>query len=218
VLYLIPIGTPTRHCAHPFPLPSPSLPPLFQKSVTPVFNIDDYEAPEDGSVSNIPSSVLDQINEKRIMEGKAPLKLRFGSYLDDVTSGQLDKVAKQGHDDMVFSLAEMKKFTKEIKTDPVKVGEMIDQYAEVMKQWVARPKDEATKDRLDLANWLCDYLEDAGYHYTSAPAFFKAVFVNTFPPMGRVDLAPAGPERVDVMRDMMHRYESFAHMHLKVSV
>ena len=35
------------------------------KAIAPGTNIDDYEIPEDGEVSNVPAAVMDQINEKR---------------------------------------------------------------------------------------------------------------------------------------------------------
>merc|ERR1712146_631758 len=72
------------------------------------------------------------------------------------------------------------------------------------------------KERMDLGNWLCDYLEDAGYMYTAAPAFYKAVFMNAFPPLGRFEEEPAGKARIDACVASVKRWEEFAHMHLKM--
>jgi hypothetical protein len=135
-------------------------------------NINDFDIPEDGAVSNMPSAVLDLINEQRIGAGLPMLTLRFGTYADDVDFG-LDKLMKQGHDDILHSLKDMKTFNQELKTKPEETRKLCDDFAAFTAGWYARPKEQAAKERMDLANWFCDYLEDAGYQYTSAPAFWK---------------------------------------------
>jgi hypothetical protein len=40
--------------------------------------------------------------------------------------------------------------------------------------------------------------------------------MNAFPPIGRIESYEPGGERIQAIQDMTHRYESFAHMHLKM--
>ncbi len=191
-------------------------PPKKKATVAPSeMRMEDYKIPEDGAVSNIPAAVIDKINEKRLADGLAPLTLRFGSYAADVFYG-LPKLQVQGHADIVHAIKDMKKFTKDMKTKPEETTKMINDFAEYTKAWYTRPDEDKQKERMDLANWFCDYLEDAGYNYTGAPAFWKSVFMNAFPPIGRFEEAPAGKERNDAVMANIHRWESFAHMHLKM--
>jgi len=183
-------------------------------SVNDEYKIEDYEIPEDGTASNIPAAVLDQINEKRILEGLPALSIRFGSYAKDQEEG-LSKISTQGHEDFVYSLKRMKEFLQQMKDEPEATKEEVNMYCREMTNWIARPAEKIQEERQDFANWLCDYIEDAGYQWTSAPAFYKAVVMNAFPPIGRIDLEPE-ETRQEALRAMFHRYEQFAHMHLKM--
>eukprot|EP00947_MAST-08B_sp_MAST-8B-sp1_P003580 g3580.t1 len=192
--------------------------PPKKQPTKPVMAAKDYPPFEEGAVANLPVRVLFEINEERMKQNLPIAPMRFGDFSNDI--GNLEQIKEMAHDDFIFLQKMLKGELKKLKSaHGVLTADQQHEEEREVAAWKAlelKPDDEKDADRLDMAHWLADYLESAGYMWNAAPAFYKAVFMNAFPPVGRADLVPPGPDRLAAQRNSLVRFMEFMNMNIKI--
>lgn len=193
-------------CLLPKP-PSPTAGPAITKDDLPT-----YRQMSEREITRLSGQERYQVNKLLLEDKQDPLYARWISYQEDFEAGDLSRIMSSAQGDF--------KFIENILMQKLKAPtEMAQDCANdsAMRSAFYRGYD-VDVERQQMGTWLSNYLNDAGYHsWLWYPDIYKAMFMNAFPPVNKLDGKPVEFESVEDYESYIIKFNGVVKRHIAMT-